>query len=603
MSDPADAFQRIRELVEGPGDAWARRRLSDMSLGLSCEIASVQERQSATTNWHRSPWSKVRVRIAAIIPAVLAVALYLVNNLRVLHAWFAAPDGYVPMGIDRGEDAALYITWIRGLAHQWTIPNYHAAWRTEPGMALPAMTALAKLCSWSGVSAVAALHAFQLSAYVLTAYAGAFALRTFCDDRREKFAAIIGAIACVPVSAVLQFPAMFLHRPGWQLLGAGEFLEGTDGFFRGITDWPLLTFGAFTVVLALGLTARYLLTNNRKWLWFLAADCFLSAFMHPFEIFGIATAVAILFLRFRSERWPDAALEVGTIGAASLAGMGIYIAQTLRHPWIRELSSRNHVADLPTHLLPALGIPVLIGILLLLLGFPRQGDIKASIIKVWFVVTLLVAYAPKVPWSLHVFDGFYFVVGLLVMYQARDVVQSWRLSSYVNKRTVAVGACMLGVMIAPHFTFRRMAWSDGVRTTMSTRPAFFSAIAPRDESLLIEWFRENSIPDSLVLASPDQAPWIATAPIHSFGAHWLSSLLTPLEQKTWEAFYSGKLPARDASAFLAKYGFSFVVIPGKNPAIEYVRSGGQLAARIGDFEIFELPNGGMRERAAIYGDR
>jgi hypothetical protein len=45
-----------------------------------------------------------------------------------------------------------------------------------------------------------------------------------------------------------------------------------------------------------------------------------------------------------------------------------------------------------------------------------------------------------------------------------------------------------------------------------------------------------------------------------------------------------------------------VVIPDNNPAIEYVRNGAQLAARIGDFEIFMLPNGGMREKAAIHED-
>ena len=573
------------------------------TLDLGGEIASVEDRHSVKTNGHRSRRSMVRARIAALIPAILAIALYLVNNLRVLHALFAAPDRYLPMGIERSEDVAMYITWIRGLAHQWTIPNYHAAWRTEPGMALPAMTVLAKLCSWSGVSAVVALHAFQQSAYVLTAYAGAFALHVFCDNRREKFIAIIGAIACVPVKAVLQFPAMFLHRPGWQVLGAGDFLEGTDGFFRGITDWPLLTFGAFTVVLALGFTARYLLTNNRKWLWFLAADCFLSAFMHPFEIFGIATAITILLLRFGSGRWHEAAFDLATIGAASAAGMSIYVVQTLRHPWIRELSARNHFTDPPTHLLPALGIPVLIAIFLLLLGFPRQDDIKATVLKVWFAVTLLVVYAPKVPFSLHVFDGFYFVVGLLVMYQVREVVQSWRFLAHVNNRTVAVAVCIVGVMIAPHFTFRRMAWSDGIRTTTSARSFFLSSIAPRDELLMIEWFQKNSVPDSLVLAPPDQAPWIATAPIHSFGAHWLSSLLTPLEQTTWQAFYLGKLPDRDASAFLAKYGFSFVVIPDGNPAIEYIHDGAQLAARIGGFEIFKLPNGGMQERSEIYTDR
>ncbi len=46
-----------------------------------------------------------------------------------------------------------------------------------------------------------------------------------------------------------------------------------------------------------------------------------------------------------------------------------------------------------------------------------------------------------------------------------------------------------------------------------------------------------------------------------------------------------------------------VVIPDNNPAMQYVRNGAQLAARIGDFEIFMLPNGGMRKRAAIYEDR
>lgn len=231
---------------------------------MSNEIASVQDRQSTRADRHRSSRSRVDVRIASIIPAVLAIALYLVNNLGVLHALLAAPDGYVPMGIDRDLDVAQYITWIRGLAYQWTIPDYHAAWRTERGMALPAMTALAKLCSWSRVSPVVALQAFQLFGYILTAYAGAFALRTFCHNRREKVAALLGAIACVPTQALLWLPAMVLHHADWQFLGAGQFTVGTDGFFRGITNWPLLTFGAFTVVLAFPLIARYLLTAQRR---------------------------------------------------------------------------------------------------------------------------------------------------------------------------------------------------------------------------------------------------------------------------------------------------------------------------------------------------
>lgn len=311
--------------------------------------------------------------------------------------------------------------------------------------------------------------------------------------------------------------------------------------------------------------------------------------------------MTVLFVRYGSERWREVAFDIATIGAASAAGISIYVAQTLLYPWIREVNSLNHYAGLPAQLLSALGIPVLLGILFLLLGFPRQNDIKATALKIWFVTTLVVVYAPKVPWSLHFLDGFYFVVGLLVMYQARDLVRSWRLSFPSKHRPAAVAlvACIFVIALAPHFTFRWIAWSDGVRTTT---PIFRSAIAPREESALIDWFRKNSSPDLLVLAPRDQAPWIATAPVHSFGAHWLCSLLTPSEEATWTAFYSGELTAPDAATFLGKYGFSFVVVPGESPAIKYTRNRAQRVERIGDFEIFKIPNGGMREKAVVRGN-
>lgn len=228
---------------------------------MNVRMATNQENESLLSKAKSFGSRKPRL-ISVAISTVLGVALYIVNNLGVLHALLAAPKGYVAIGLDRDSDVAMHVTWIQGLTHQWLLPNYHAAWQTTPGLVVPAMTAIARLSSWSGLSVVVSLQAFQLFAYVLTAYAAAFALATFCDSRREKLAALVAGIACVPVRSVLQPIAVLLHHPDWQHLGAQDFLVGTDGFFRGITNWPLLTFGAFSVALALPLTARYLLTRN-----------------------------------------------------------------------------------------------------------------------------------------------------------------------------------------------------------------------------------------------------------------------------------------------------------------------------------------------------
>ena len=534
--------------------------------------------------------------ISAALPAALGVALYTLNNLGALHALIAAPEGYVAMGIDRNVDVAQHLTWIAGFTHRWVLPDYQAAWRTEPALIVPSMLALAKVSTWGALNPVVTLEAFAVLCYVLACYAAAFALRTFCNSRREAFAAIICAFACVPLTSILQFPEMLLRRPDWQHYGVYNFLAATDGFMRGPARWPLLTFGAFTVLLAIPLAARYLSTRDRKWLWFLAGDCFFSALVHPFEIFPILAATVILLLRYRSPGWRTVLSDLSAVCTASAAGLAVYIIPTLRYSWIREVNAHNRVSYSPTYLLAYLGIPVIASVLLLLLGFPRTTDLNAGVLKVWFAITLLVFYSPKIPWPPHTLDGFCLLAGLLLVYQLREVRQLWQPSLRVRRLIAVTVTCALALMIIPHFTFRALAWSGGVNA--DGRYPFEPAIALQDEAQMVEWFRKNVAQDKLVLAPREQAAWVATAPIHSFGAHWLFSLLTPAEQQSWDAFYSGRLSHLAASAFLDAYGFSFVVVRPDSPALQYL-GGANLAASTRNFEIFKLSDAGLKDRTEV----
>lgn len=110
---------------------------------------------------------------------MFAGALFLLNNLGVIHGILAAPRGYAPLGVQRNMDVAQYLTWLGGLKFAWILPNYHAPWITPPGLIVPGLFPVALLERWFSLSAIIALQIFSLGGYVATANALAFAYRTF----------------------------------------------------------------------------------------------------------------------------------------------------------------------------------------------------------------------------------------------------------------------------------------------------------------------------------------------------------------------------------------------------------------------------------------
>ena len=534
---------------------------------------------------------------ARLLPALLGVSLYLLNSLGIIHALIAPPPGYAALGVQRNSDIAQYLTLIRGLEKGWVLPNYHAPWVTAPALVVPALIPAAILARLFSLNAIVALQLFSLSGYVLTAYALVFAYKTFCQTRRQAVWSLLIAFSCVPIASL---PGLFRLFANHGLFGSSgglvEFLTTSEGFLHGLLVWPLLTYGTCAQVLSIALLARYCNTREHRWLVWLGAVCLLSALIHPFEIFVTVTVVAVVLLQQTSSLSKNMA-RLGSILAATAAGLSPYAVQSLRFPWLHQIdrADRHAVPDImPASLLVMLGLPVILVVILLLFRLPRSLEPNAVILKTWFICSLLVFYIPGMPFALHMLDGLFFAVGLLLTMQIEELLAGESFLTKLPLRFLVVP--ILIWMLVPHAVFRLLSWRDGVAVHSSIFP---SAIASVDEFATVEWLGKNASPNDLVLATEDAAPWVATAPIHSFASHWLFSLQTarPGDNILRKSFFDGTLSSFKAHEFLDTLGVRFVVVPDGSQAKLYLDQT-TLRVHFNSTAIYERPGAQMKP----YGD-
>ena len=538
-------------------------------------------------------------RIASgLLPGIAGALLFAINNLGTVHAFFAAPAGYVPFGLLRDSDVAQYLTWINGLRHSWLLPNYHAPWTTVPGLFVPALYPVALLDRLLPLSAAASFQIFNLLAYICTAYAAVFAYRTFCQTRADKIWAFLIALACVPVAA-LPGMANLLHllplgsAVFGSTAGVSEFSLVSDGFLRGLSTWPLIAFGTCLLVFGMSLLARYCNSQEPRWLRLLVVVSFVAAFLHPFEVFVLLTVSTVVFIRLLPPR--EAFTRVLAVIVATGAGSLPYVIAAQQHDWVHQVSLANCSLPvvMPSRVLAAVGLPAMAVLVLLFLGFPRRSDSTTLILKLWFVSAFLLLYVPGLPFPLHMLDGIFFCIGLLLVTQFKDLRQTSNLLSRPSAYVVA--AVLFTWMMIPHVTLRVRAWRDAVNPNSNGVSTFPAAIAPAYETPVIVWLRSNASPEDLVLATEDAAPWIATAPIHSFASHWLFSAeeTRPADMLVRDQFFRGELAPPVAERFLEILGVRFVIVPEGSGAMRYVQSA-RIRARFSSGSIYEIPGQRMK---------
>jgi hypothetical protein len=566
--------------------------------------AGVGNANAATVTVTQEHAREGKREFSKFVPALLGASLYLLNNLDVLHGLLAPPAGYVPLGIQRNSDIAIYLTWLHGFVKGWLMPNYNAPWSTPAEFTSPGLMPVWILQRVLHVSPVAALQIFSLIGYIFVAYALAFAYKMFCQTRSQAIWALLIALACVPLDSLPLIANLFGKGAQYgAATGRVHFLTLSDGFFRGLVTWPFITYGTGFQILSMGLLARYIKSSEQRWMTWLTFTCFISTFLHPFEIFVTASTVAIVLVRhsgFTAKTWKS------FVWICLAAGLGVapYAIQTLHSAWVREVAQANSITITPALLMGVVGAPATVVLILLLFGLPEKRGDEVLIVKTWVVVTLVLFFVPGLPFALHFLDGSFAAIGLLLVWQVEELLA--RRPQVAKPVVQFVAVPILFWCLLPHAIFRAQAWDSGVdpqneQFAYDTCTTFHgtclrpTAIAPAAEAATVQWLRENASPDDLVLATEDASPWMAEAPVHSFASHWLFSLLwpSPNYRNVRTAFYSGSLTVPQGHEFLAIIGARFIVVPDGSPARQYLDIALQ-RARLYTWTIYEVPGAHMK---------
>ncbi|MFZ0637513.1 MAG: hypothetical protein WAM08_18475, partial [Candidatus Acidiferrales bacterium] len=224
----------------------------------------------------------------------LGVFLFLLHHAGVVSGALAPPPGYEPAWTLRNLDVPQYLTWLEAARHEVLLPDYHAPWVTEPGLFQPLLLAAAR----TGLPTLVAYYAPVLAGYIFAAFALLHAASVFCPGRETLFA-LLAALCTVPFRLIGWLLAQVLPLPKvLVVLGLIDYSYDTaDGLFRGgMSNSVTLSVGTALVLLSMAALGRFAESGQRKYLFRLAALAFLSAFLHPFEVFVIVAAAAIPLL-------------------------------------------------------------------------------------------------------------------------------------------------------------------------------------------------------------------------------------------------------------------------------------------------------------------
>jgi hypothetical protein len=531
-------------------------------------------------------------------PGLFGILLFALNQAPVFLAYLAPPAGYAGSLLPMHMDFLQYRTWIN--AYQggsgWLLPDYHAPWLTEPALMNPFCWFVGRTGAALGIDGLWIYYLLSLALTVAGVYALIFTIRAFTQSRTQARTALLLSACCVPIPAILALPTFLFGRanPWLDLIRwAGKVLGrfSSDGFFNGVCAGPLVLCGTVTTILCMGLLAKYLTTNSPRYLRWASLIAGIGAFVHPFEIFVFMGAGSLALLMRRNRQWSRSIREVAIMVLPGLLGFAPYAYLSSRHPWLRQAAVENRWQALsPPMLLMLLGFPALFCLVSYLLPLGKKS-VTDTLLHCWFAVVLVGVYIPYLPWQHHLLDGVNYAIALLMARQAAR----WAFVRNLAAVRPALARTSLIVLAALSLAVHALYWNDAVEAERNPG-GDGSAVVSKTDSAVLSWLRAHASAGDLVLAPKSDAGWFATAPMHSFGSHWLFSLTWEEQVRLSDDFFKGSLDDDAARRLLTDFGVRYVVIANGSPAARYFSSQDP-AASIEKATIYRMPNAGMRPYA------
>ena len=584
-----------------------------MALHSLMPFQRIVQRTYVTTE-HADQSADDAARRGFIAPVAFASLLFVANHLYLLSAWLRPPAGTHPMFVVRDPDIAQHITWMSAMREHWLIPDFHAPFATVPGLFSPLMLVLGRIAA-VGLDPGFVYACAEFVVYIVGGYALFACFGVFLESKLQAYAAAISVFCSLSVMDFIH-SLKILTTGVWKTVGPISVME-RDGL---IQSGPLtIGVGTVLVLLAMALVGSYIQRGRKIFLVSASLIAALSALLHPFEAFAIIAGSALSLAILRWPHWALALREAAVISTPASLLLGLYAFFSLRTGWMLEITRRNQVPLLDfgmvwsrfsamfhirrpipnlagssvvlnstnEGLIALASIPMILAVLLLLLRAPMKRSLDV-VLQCWFVATLAILAAPKMPHRMHLWDGMAVITSLLLVRQFFTIpnLTAW----FARQRVVLVacGAVIVTLSGATQALHRSMMFASG-----NTLSGPCSAVALDEEFASIAWLRQHASPEDLVLSPPASAGWIATVPIHTFAGHWLFSFDYATQVRLADRFYAGTMSADEVSTLLAEYGIKYVLMPRMSPARRVLDDHARLA-NVGTWAIYVYPQNHMQ---------
>jgi hypothetical protein len=522
--------------------------------------------------------------VNALIAFVFALLLFGVNNLNLISAWSHPPQGWDPVCVGRDIDVAQHLTWMNYMRDHWLAPDFHAPVVTRPGLFSPLMWSLGHVARL-GIDASLVYVGAQFLLYFIGSYALLGCLRIFTTSRMQAYSVLLCIICVLPVGSFTGV-AKFL---GGRTRESPVFFGAHDGFFL---QGPLtLTVGTVAVLVSLALIGSYVRSGKNLFLVSAGAVTALSGLLHPFEVFAIMAGATLSFFCIGWPRLRRPLTESLVICVPGALAVLPYVWFSLHVDWMGRITKMNQSGvDNLQHILFQVGIPAMVALAVLVIG-PRMREPLDIVLQCWFAGTLIMFNVPRLPFRLHLLDGFAVVAALLLVRQLSTLpsLNSWLVRR--RKHAFITAGIVFSLSLAAQAIHRYVAFRDGNQVGGWS-------VAPQEEIGTIAWLRQHAKPQELVLVPQESALWVATVPIHAWASHWLFSMDYLEQQRLSNAFYAGALGEDGVRRFLRDCGVNYVAVPLGSPVANSLSLQNR-AAQIGSWSIYYFPENRMRPYDAL----
>ena len=482
----------------------------------------------------------------------IIVGLLVLTSLPYLYGYVSSPPDKQFMGLmldvpDHGQ----YLSWWRSFQSSLLVPNKLTPEPNEPLFFNLLWWTLAQISRWTGLGYAPLFQIFRWVAGASFLWAGYRLIARFLADTRQRRTAFL----LVTFSSSLGWVLVVLKYT----FTKGELLFPLDVFVaEGNSFLCILAFPHFTLALTfIALTFEFIWRGwkEARTRHMVAAGvlALVLGWMHAYDlliIYGVMGAFG-LFIWLKERAFPWRLFWGGVIIVAFSCSGAIYsVVLTTADPLWEEVLAQFANAGVytpsPLHMVILFGFPLLLAVATwIALSWQREWSEENLFVMGWFVAGAALNYIPT-DFQIHMLSSWQIPMMILC---AKGLHSKFAIGEKARKLVIV--AFILAVLPTNLYLW---TW----RFTDLSRHNY-PFYLHRDEVVALDWLRENTSPDDIVLSSLTVGQYVpALSGNTAFLAHWAQTVAFYDKRDLVTRFFDAATPDEERADTIQGFGVDYV---------------------------------------------